>query len=79
MTAELETSLRLTFWSEVIIRTIKEKIQFLLHKTRWKTHPIVILREITAVHADQKQKLKLRGLSPRANYTDRATGACHRR
>jgi hypothetical protein len=32
----------------------------------------------TRVQLKKKKKTKLRGLSPRAKYTDRATAACRR-
>jgi hypothetical protein len=35
----------------------------------------MLFREIIAVYYENHKKTKLRGLSPQANYTDRATAA----
>jgi hypothetical protein len=37
------------------------------------------LKYYLSISYKKKNKKKLRGLSPRANYTDRATAACRRR
>jgi hypothetical protein len=42
----------------------------------WKPRRLTTLRAYTACCSDQKTKL--RGLSPQAKYTDRATAACRR-
>jgi hypothetical protein len=47
--------------------------ELLLHQTaRFNLSPFLLIVEI------KLKKTKLRGLSPRANYTDRATAACQR-
>jgi hypothetical protein len=48
--------------------------------TVWKIHPTILVGkpEAKKLIGRRKQTNKLHGLSPRANYTDRATAACRR-
>jgi hypothetical protein len=43
-----------------------------------RDHPITRYYRVQVIDNDGKLKLKLRGLSPRKNYTDRVTAACRR-
>jgi hypothetical protein len=45
----------------------------LLRGRRWSVSPKLVFYHMAVL-----KKTKLHGLSPRANYTDRATAACHR-
>jgi hypothetical protein len=49
-----------------------------LNFSAWRTEDSALLDILTGAHqsANTKTKNKLRGLSPHANYTDRATAAC---
>jgi hypothetical protein len=51
---------------------------FLLGNIRVVSHHITSLFIVTAAYIKKKTKTKLRGLSPRANYTDRETVASRR-
>jgi hypothetical protein len=70
-------------WKYMLLKTIKVTVS--TYKTKWchsaEDHNLNSIRLQNRVLPEtllQKTKTKLHGLSPRANYTDRATAACWR-
>jgi hypothetical protein len=54
------------------------RVQTNLHKTSTVNCLLTYVASVEHSFCFQMQKTKLRGLSPRANYTDRAIAACRR-
>jgi hypothetical protein len=66
----------ITFWKNTVLQS-SNKCHFLHWK--WRQYvPSKRWNPDTRLHSNITSKTKLRGFSPQANYTDRATAACRR-